>query len=164
MRGYIVLWMMADRFSKYLAFSSMGREWWTGNNLSLIFKWIFGSPGLPISGLDQNRLEIHYIWCVKWSGSFCSLGIDPKLSLTGHSLCVRWHDQIPHYNQTFGQFHMKFINSIFTYYFLLWVGTLSNYFEYLCQVVYIPSKIVNMEEIFLNEKIWGFIFCNKLQF
>ena len=64
------------------------------------------------------------------------------------------------------QFHIKLINSkyinsnfksalqtLFTYYFLQWVGTLSTYLEYLLQVVYIPSRII-MEEIFMNYKIY----------
>ena len=56
----------------------------------------------------------------------------------------------------FGQFHTKFINSyfifyqlLFTYYFLPWVGTPSNYLEYLLRIVYTPISIV-VEEIFPN--------------
>ena len=45
------------------------------------------------------------------------------------------------------QFHL--VNSIFTYYLLPWVITLSTYLEYLPWIVYISSRIV-MEEIFLK--------------
>jgi len=52
---------------------------------------------------------------------------------------------------------IPFLPTPFTYYFLPWVST---YLEYLCWVVYIPSRII-MEEIFLNlngKLICGFNF------
>ena len=47
------------------------------------------------------------------------------------------------------QFQFHFLQTLFTYYFIQWVGTPSTYLEYRLQEVYILSRIV-MEEMFVN--------------
>ena len=110
---------------------------------SCIYFWIRSlrnSDAVPLSTLNVwNIILYSYLKC---TGSQCSWGENWCYVFPFVSACHRMS------SQTWGQFHIKFINSIFTYYFLPGVGTPSTYLEYLLWIVYIPSRIV-MKEIFL---------------